>query len=111
MLKKMRAEDIESLFLNYSDKIEAIIANNDAMAIGAIEALQKYGYNKGNKEKNILVVGLDAIPEARYLVNKGFMTGAVIQDARAEAETIYYIGMNLVHGKAPLDGTNQPKIL
>ena len=111
MLKKMRAEDIESLFLNYGDKIEAIIANNDAMAIGAIQALQKYGYNKGNKEKNILVVGVDGIPEAQNLVNKGFMAGTVIQDARAEAEAIYSIGMNLVHGKAPLDGTNQPKIL
>ena len=37
--------------------------------------------------------------------------GAVIQDARAEAEAIYSIEMNLVYGKAPLDGTNQPKIL
>ena len=55
---------ISSLFLKYDDKIEAIISNNDAMAIGAIEALQAYGYNKGDKTKTIPVVGIDAIPEA-----------------------------------------------
>jgi methyl-galactoside transport system substrate-binding protein len=104
--KECAKTNVESLFLNYSNKIEAIIANNDAMAIGAIEALQKYGYNKGNKEKNILVVGVDAIPEAQELVNKGFMTGTVIQDARAEAEALYSVGMNLAYGKAPLEGTN-----
>ena len=98
--------NIESLFLKYNDKIEAIIANNDEMAIGAIEALQKYWYNKGDKEKNILVVGVDAIAEAQDLVNKGLMTGTVIQNASAEAEAIYSVGMNLVYGKAPLAGTN-----
>ena len=40
---------ISSLFLKYDGSIEAIIANNDAMAVGAIEALQAYGYNKGDK--------------------------------------------------------------
>ena len=104
--KECAKTNIESLFLNYGDKIEAIIANNDAMAIGAIQALQKYGYNKGNKEKNILVVGVDGIPEAQNMVNKGFMAGTDIQDARAEAEAIYSIGMNLVYGKAPLEDTN-----
>jgi methyl-galactoside transport system substrate-binding protein len=63
--------------LGYNRKIEAIIANNDNMAIGAIEALQKYGYNKGDKNKTITVVGIDAILEARDLIKKVFMTGTV----------------------------------
>ena len=40
------------------------------------------------------------------LVDKGIMTGTVIQDAKAMAETLYTIGMNLVYGKKPLEGTN-----
>ncbi|MCI1579257.1 MAG: galactose ABC transporter substrate-binding protein [Clostridium beijerinckii] len=96
---------IDSLFLRYGNSVEAIIANNDAMAIGAVKALQKYGYNKGDKNKNVLVVGIDAIPEAMELVDKGFMTGTVIQDASAEAQAIYSVGMNLVKGKDPLEGT------
>jgi len=95
----------ESLFLKYGDKIEVIIANNDAMAIGAIQTLQKYGYNKGDKTKTIEVIGVDAIPEAQDLIRKGFMAGTVIQDAPAMAKAFYTVGMNLVYNKNPLDGT------
>jgi len=95
----------EALLLKYGDKIEVIIANNDAMAIGAIQALQKYGYNKGDKTKTIAVVGVDAIPEAQDLIRKGFMAGTVIQDAPAMAKAFYTVGMNLVYNKNPLDGT------
>jgi len=97
---------IKSLLLNYSNKIEVIIANNDAMAIGAIEALQEYGYNKGDKAKTIPVVGIDAIPTAQNLIKKGFMTGTVVQDPRVAAEALYTVGMNLVSGKNALEGTN-----
>lgn len=96
----------EQLILNLSNKIEAIIANNDAMAIGAIEALQKYGYNKGDKSKYIHVVGVDGIPEAQELIKQGVMTGTVIQDTRIGADAIYNIGMNLVSGGNPLKDTN-----
>ena len=50
------------------------------MAIGAVEALQAYGYNKGDKSKNIIVVGIDGLPEAKDLIDKGIMTGTIIQD-------------------------------
>lgn len=97
---------IESLFFKYGNKIEVIISNNDAMAIGAIEALQKYGYNNGNPAKTIPVFGIDAIPAAQDLIKKGFMTGTVIQDTDTAAESLYTIGMNLVHNKPPLEGTD-----
>jgi methyl-galactoside transport system substrate-binding protein len=97
---------IQSLFLRYDGAIEAIIANNDAMAIGAIEALQVYGYNKGDKTKTIPVVGVDAIPEARELIAKGFMTGTVIQDPKDLANALYSIGLNLIYNREPLEGTN-----
>ncbi len=97
---------ISSLFLRYDGNIEAIIANNDAMAIGAIEALQSYGYNKGDKTKTIPVVGIDAIPEAKELINKGFMTGTVTQDPKALANALYSIGLNLVYNREPLEGTD-----
>lgn len=97
---------IESLFLNYGDKIEVIIANNDAMAIGAIEALQKYGYNKENSIKNIPVFGIDGILAAQELIKKGFMTGTVFEDPNDTAEALYKVGMNLISNKPPLEGTD-----
>lgn len=96
---------IKSLFLQYGDKIEVIIANNDSMAIGAIKALQEYGYNKGDKSKTIPVVGVDAISEAKELIEKGEMLGSVVQDTKAYAEALYICGMNLVAGKSPIEGT------
>ena len=69
---------LNQLFLTLDDKIEAIISNNDEMAIGAIEALQKYGFNKGGNSKYIPVVGVGGLPEAKELINQGVMTGTVI---------------------------------
>jgi len=105
-LKELAKSSMESLFLKYGGNIEAIIANNDAMAIGAIEALQKYGYNKGDKTKNIAVVGIDALTEATKLVDNGFMTGTVVQDPKVLAEVFYNVGMNLVKNLNPTENTN-----
>ena len=104
--KDLGKKAVESLFLKYSNKIEAIISNNDAMAIGAVEALQEYGYNKGDKSVNIPVVGIDGIDAAKDLIQKGFMTGTVIQDPHTAAEALYKVGMNLAYGKLPLENTN-----
>lgn len=78
--EELAENSIESLILRYNNKIEAIIANNDAMAIGAIKALQKYGYNSKDKSKYVQVVGIDGLPEAKVLVNNGVMAGTVLQD-------------------------------
>lgn len=104
--KELAKNAISSLFLKYGNKIEAIIANNDAMAIGAIESLQQYGYNKGDKSKTIPVFGIDAIPEAKDLIKKGYMTGSVFQDPEPIAKAIYDVGRNLVLDKSPIEGTN-----
>lgn len=79
---------------------------NDAMAIGAIKGLQKYGYNTGDKFKYVSVVGIDAIPEARELVDKGIMTGTVIQDSKLLAEGLYKVGVNLINGEEHIANTN-----
>lgn len=97
---------VEQLYLKYSNKIEVIIANNDAMAMGAIQALQKYGYNMGDKTKTISVFGIGGVPETQELIKKGFMAGTVSQNARDFADAIYSIGMNLALSKDPLEGTN-----
>ena len=104
--KEIAESAINNLFLKYNGSIEAIISNNDAMAIGAIEALNQYGYNKGDKSKNIAVVGIDGLPEAIDLIDKGFMTGTVIQDSNVEAEMFYNIGMNLINNLTPTENTN-----
>ncbi len=52
-----------------ANKIEVVIANNDAMAMGAVEAL------KAHNKSSIPVFGVDALPEAPALVKSGAMAG------------------------------------
>lgn len=103
--QELAEKSIKSIFLKYGSNIEAIISNNDAMAIGAVNALQKYGYNKGNPQKTITVVGIDAIPEAENFIDNNFMTGSVVQDHYGMAEALYLSGLNLINGKSAIDGT------
>ena len=97
---------IESLVLKYGNKIEAIISNNDAMAVGAVKALQKYGYNKGDRKATIPVVGIDGMPAAKDLIQKGFMAGTAVVEPHDLAEALYAIGMNLASGRNPLENTS-----
>ncbi|MEE1043175.1 MAG: galactose ABC transporter substrate-binding protein [Clostridia bacterium] len=82
----------------YPDQIECVIANNDAMAQGAISALQSIGFNKGDKEKYIPVVGVDATDAAKDLIKKGYMTATVLQDGKAMAEAINTVAINVSKG-------------
>ncbi|WP_315065768.1 galactose ABC transporter substrate-binding protein [uncultured Clostridium sp.] len=104
--RDLAKNSIDNLFLKFDGSIEAIIANNDAMALGAIDALQKYGYNSGDKFKNIVIVGIDGLPEAKDLIDKGFMTGTVIQDQDVAAKLLYTVGMNLANNLNPIENTS-----
>ncbi|MFW2488049.1 galactose ABC transporter substrate-binding protein [Clostridium chromiireducens] len=95
----------KSEFEKYKDQIEVIIANDDTMAIGAIKALQEYGYNKGDKSKTIPVVGVDVIPMVKEFIERQYMLGSVYQDARGYAEAMYTCGLNMIEGKSPIKGT------
>ncbi|MBN1065298.1 galactose ABC transporter substrate-binding protein [Clostridium botulinum] len=103
--RELAKQNIASLLYQYGNKIEVIIANNDAMAIGAIEALQNQNYNKGDPNNTIIVVGVDATPKARELINQGYMAGTVFQDPKEEAEALYTLGMNLISGKNAVENT------
>lgn len=97
---------MEELFYKFGNNIEVIISDDDTMAIAAIRVLQDKGYNKGDESKNIAVVGVDAKDEARQLIDKGFMTGSVIQSPETLAKALYDVGINLVLRRNPLEGTN-----
>jgi ribose transport system substrate-binding protein len=71
-----RAEGLtvmENLLEAYPD-IDAVFAQNDEMALGAIEAIKAAG-----KLGKIIVVGFDAIPDAIEAVKKGEMAATIAQ--------------------------------
>lgn len=84
MWDKAQATDKMSGFISKFgiDKIEVILANNDDMALGAIEALKSQGYNTGDAAKYIPVVGVDATAPALDAMEKGELLGTVLNDAK-----------------------------
>lgn len=62
------------------DNIEAIAANNDDMALGVLKALQEYGYNKGDPDKFIPIVGIGGNSVAIKAVEEKALIGTVVPD-------------------------------
>jgi methyl-galactoside transport system substrate-binding protein len=79
--------------------IEVVIANNDGMAMGAVESL------KANGKTDIPVFGVDALTEALAMVESGQMAGTVLNDAPNQAKATYELTRNLAQGKPAAEGT------
>ncbi len=77
--------------------IEAVISNNDAMAIGALDALEESEWTGALP----MIVGLDGIEQAREAVQEGRMTGTVVNDARSQAEAIVALAVGLGRDESP----------
>ena len=74
--------------------IELVICNNDAMAEGAISALNAAGFNKGGEGARIPVFGVDATEAAKALIKEGKMAGTVMQDAEGMAKALSRLAIN-----------------
>lgn len=91
-----------------NNMVELVIANNDDMALGAVNALTNAGYNTGNEgDKVIPVFGVDATDAAKELIAAGRMVGTIKQDAEGMADAVATIAANLVEGKDAFDGLNE----
>jgi len=94
------------LWPSIEDKVELIISNNDGMALGAIVALQKNGYNLGKEGgPYIPVIGVDALEQAIDAINNGIMAGTVKQDALGMAQAISKMMLNALNKKRFLQDT------
>ena len=81
------------------ENIEAVLANNDEMALGAVEALKANDYNKGDASMYIPVVGVDANASALDAMDRGEMLGTVLNDADNQASAAVKLAEALASGK------------
>ncbi len=80
------------------EEIEVILANNDMMAIGALEATKNF-------DINIPIFGIDAIPKARELVKSGELSNTIVNDVASQADACIFAAINLVQGNPAHEGT------
>lgn len=96
-------ELMDAWIAKHGEKIEMVICNNDAMALGAIQSLKANGYFTGDKK--MPVVGVDAIPDALEQIKSGLMLGTVLNDAANQGGATAELAVNAANGKDPLEGT------
>ena len=93
--------------MDAGNMVELVIANNDEMALGAMQALQQAGYNNGEGTTTIPVFGVDATADAVAAIDAGTMAGTIKQDAEGMAEAIATIAANMIAGKDMYEGLNE----
>ncbi|GAA4839480.1 galactose/glucose ABC transporter substrate-binding protein MglB [Paenibacillus vulneris] len=100
MWDRVKGQEKMAAFLaSHGDKIEAVFANNDDMALGAIEALKAKGYFKDNKY--MPVVGVDATAPALKALEEGTLLGTVLNDAKNQGKATFNLANVLAQGQTP----------
>ena len=89
-------EKMVAFLAAHGDKIEVVLANNDDMALGAIEALKAAGYFTG--DKMMPVVSVDATPPALDALEKGTLLGTVLNDAPNQGKATFDLVFALATG-------------
>lgn len=87
----------------YGDHIEAVFANNDEMALGAIDALKAAGYFQHGKYTP--VVGVDATSQGLAALKNGTLLGTVLNDANNQGKATFNIAYTVAKKMLP-DKTN-----
>ncbi len=82
------------LYKKYTSQIEVIIANDDDMALGALDALESIG-----AKRLPLIVGVNGTSDALDVIKTKKMEGTVYNDAAGQAKAIMELAFSL--------GTNQ----
>lgn len=73
------------------DAIEALISNNDEMALGALEAIEQ----REIPDNKIKIIGLDGIEDAQEAVKNGKMVGTVLNNADGQADAIVDLAIEI----------------
>ncbi len=95
------ALDLMTNWLSAGIEFDAVIANNDDMAMGAIQAMK----TAGRSLDNVIVAGIDATPDALAAMEAGDMKVTVFQDGKKQGTASVDAMMKLLKGE-PIESIN-----
>lgn len=93
--QRNKGMDLTSNWLLAGTQFDAIVANNDEMAIGAAMALQQAGKAKGE----IAIVGIDGLPDGLAAIKRGLLAASVFQDPKAQATQAVQAAIKMINGE------------
>ena len=93
-----KAMTLTNDWITQGRKFDAVVSNNDEMAIGAAMALKQAGVANGT----VLIAGVDGTPDGVRAVEKGELAVSVFQDAKGQAYGAVDTAMKMIK-KEPVD--------
>ena len=90
-------EIVAAALAQYGDQIEVVFCNNDGMALGAAAAIEAAGRKVG---EDIYLLGVDALAECQEMVQKGTMTGTVLNDHIGQSHAAVDVAVKALNGEA-----------
>lgn len=98
---RTQAIDLTRKWITSGRKFDAIAANNDEMALGALIAMKQAGVSP----KKTLVGGIDATSDALAAMSRGELAVTVFQDAKGQGKGAIDLAAKLATGdkKVPVD--------
>jgi inositol transport system substrate-binding protein len=88
---------MENWIQSFGAKINAVFAQNDEMAMGAVVALEQ-----AKAKDRTVVAGVDAIADALQAVKDGRLDATVFQDAQGQGRTAVEVAVKLIR-KQPVE--------
>lgn len=88
---------MENWIQSFGSQINAVFAHNDEMGMGAVKALT----DAGLKDK-VIVVSIDAIPDALQAVKKGTLDATIFQNAQQQGSKAIEVAIKAAN-KQPYD--------
>ncbi|ATU95227.1 sugar ABC transporter substrate-binding protein [Phyllobacterium zundukense] len=94
--QRTQGTDLMTNWLSSGLEFDAVIANNDEMAIGAIQALKA----AGRSMDSVVIGGIDATDDALYAMAAGDLDVTVFQDAVGQGKGSIDAALKLAKGEA-----------
>ncbi|MFW2488720.1 galactose ABC transporter substrate-binding protein [Clostridium chromiireducens] len=91
--------EMRNFIATEGDKIDCVIANDDDMALGAIDALKEKGYFTDGKY--MPVVGVDGNNSTISFLKQGTLLATVLNDASEQGKAIFNLASVLSSGQTP----------
>ena len=92
---RVEAQDLMTNWLTRGVAFDAVIANNDEMAIGAIQAMKAAGFDM----EDVVVAGIDATPDGLLAMQAGELDVTVYQNATRQGEVALETAMRMSNGE------------
>jgi ribose transport system substrate-binding protein/inositol transport system substrate-binding protein len=99
--RRTEGHDLMANWISAGTRFDAVVSNNDEMAIGAIQALKAAGFDMST----MIVAGIDATQDALAAMKAGDLDVTVFQDGAGQGRGAVDAALKLARGEGGVERT------